>query len=248
MSAADRIRAFLAGLKRLSALGVIAANAVPIACVILFGWPAGVLLLLYWCENVAIGAVNILKIAGSSLGFGRAGVAVGAFVIPFFTFHYGLFCFVHGAFVVVMGSWKNGLGGASLATLDPSPAGLYRLVETLARTEPGFGWSLLAIAGWQLLSFFTDWLAKGRFRDTNPVIQMVEPYGRIIVLHLTLFAGAVPVILLGNPLWAIVALAVLKTLFDLGRLGDMRPAPYKLDESNAAFDELRRKMGGQGRR
>lgn len=242
MAAADRIRSFVAGLKRLSSLGVIIANAVPIVCVILFGWPAGVLLLLYWCENVAIGAVNILKMAGSSLGFGPVGVAVGAFVIPFFTFHYGLFCFVHGVFVMLVGS----LGRGKAPDFEVSPAGLYRVVEGMARTEPGFLWSLAAIAGWQLLSFVTDWLAKGRFRDTNPMVQMFEPYPRIIVLHLTLFAGTIPVVLLGNPIWAIVALAVIKTLFDLGRLGQFRPTDDAVDKSNAAFEELRDRL--QGRR
>ena len=242
MNAADRIRAFVAGLRRLSTLGIVLANAVPIVCVILFGWPAGVLLLLYWCENVAIGAVNILKIAGSSLGFGRAGIVVGAFVIPFFTFHYGLFCFVHGVFVMLVGA----MGARQVPDFDASPMGLYRVVEGLTRTEPGFLWSLAAIAGWQLLSFVTDWLAKGRFRDTNPMVQMFEPYPRIIVLHLTLFAGTIPVVLLGNPLWAIVALAMIKTLFDLGRLGQFKPTEETLDKSNAAFEELRGKF--QGRR
>ena len=242
MNAADRIRAFVAGLRRLSTLGIVLANAVPIVCVILFGWPAGVLLLLYWCENVAIGAVNVLKIAGSSLGFGRAGIAVGAFIIPFFTFHYGLFCFVHGVFVMLVGA----MGARQVPDFDASPMGLYRVVEGLTRTEPGFLWSLAAIAGWQLLSFVTDWLAKGRFRDTNPMVQMFEPYPRIIVLHLTLFAGTIPVVLLGNPLWAIVALAMIKTLFDLGRLGQFKPTEETLDKSNAAFEELRGKF--QGRR
>ena len=55
-----------------------------------------------------------------------------------------------------------------------------------------------------------------------------------------------PVVLLGNPLWAIVALAVIKTLFDLGRLGQIKPTEETLEKSNAAFEELREKL--QGRR
>jgi hypothetical protein len=242
IGAADRIRAFIAGAKRLSSLGIIAANAVPIVCVILFGWPAGVLLLLYWCENVVIGGVNLLKIAGSSLAWGPPGWVASAFIIPFFTFHYGLFCFVHGVFVLVVGA----MGEGRAPTSDISPMGLYRVVEGLTRTEPGFLWSLGAIAGWQLLSFVTDWLAKGRFRQTNPLVQMFEPYGRIVVLHLALFAGTVPVALLGSPVWALVALAVMKTLFDLGRMGKVGPTAESLDKSNEAFDELRQKL--QGRR
>ena len=67
--------------------------------------------------------------------------------------------------------------GSSVSDLG---ARLYRVVEGLTRTEPGFLWSLAAIAGWQLLSFVTDWLAKGRFRDTNPMVQMFERCAIII--------------------------------------------------------------------
>lgn len=243
MGAADRIRAFVAGLKRLSSLGIIIANAVPIVCVILFGWPAWVLLLLYWCENVAIGAVNVLKMAVSGVAWGRAGLAVGAFVIPFFIFHYGLFCFVHGIFVMFVGALGEGRGSPDF---ELSPVGLFKVVEGMTRTEPGFLWSLAAIAGWQLVSFVTDWLAKGKFREANPLIQMFDPYGRIIVLHVALFAGTVPVVLLGNPVWALVALAVLKTLFDLGRIGGFAATGETLTKSNESFEELRRKF--QGRR
>ena len=246
MSGAERVRSFMAAAKRWSSLGIIAANAVPIVCILLFGWPAAVLLILYWCENVAIGAVTILKIAGSSMPLGRVGLFLSGFLIPFFTVHYGLFCFVHGIFVLVMTSIGGGVN--RLAAFDPSPLGLYRFVEGLARTEPGFFWSLMAIVGWQFFSFVTDWLAKGRYRDTNPIAQMFEPYGRIIVMHFTLFVAAIPVMLIGNPLWAIIALAVMKTLFDLGRIGQVKLDGEQLEKSNEAVDELRRKLGGQTRR
>ena len=44
---------------------------------------------------------------------------------------------------------------------------------------------------------------------------MFAPYPRIIVLHLAIMAGAVPVLLLGSPAWAVVALALMKTVFEL---------------------------------
>ncbi|MDO9338772.1 MAG: DUF6498-containing protein [Caulobacter sp.] len=243
-NAADRIRGFLAGLKRLSSLGIIAANAVPIICVILFGWPAGVLLLLYWCENVIIGGVNVLKMAVSGALLGPPGWAASAFILPFFVFHYGMFCFVHGIFVLVIGS----IGEGRMPQVEMSPFGLYRIVDGLARHEPGFAWSLAAIAGLQLFGFVFDWLARGRARDTNPMVQMFEPYGRIVVLHLAIMLGMVPVIILGGPVWALVALAIMKTLFELGGLGQFRPNAESLAKSNEAFQELRDKMKPQGRR
>lgn len=238
MSAADRIRAFVAGLKRLSTLRIVIANAIPIVCVILFGWPAGVLLLLYWCENVIIGAVNGLKMVVSGAAMGPPGWIANVFLLPFYVFHYGLFCFVHGVFVLVIGS----IGAGKVPDVDPSLTGLFRVVEHLTRHEPGFFWSLAAIAGLQLLSFVTDWLAKGKYRDTNPMTQMFEPYGRVIVLHLTIMVGMIPVLILGGPVWALVGLAIMKTLFELGRLGQFQPNADSLAKSNEAFEQLREKL------
>ena len=45
----------------LSILTLIAANLVPIIGVMFFGWDAGVILLVYWSENLVVGAYNILK-------------------------------------------------------------------------------------------------------------------------------------------------------------------------------------------
>jgi hypothetical protein len=242
MSGAERIRAFIAQAKRWSSLGIVAANAVPIVCVILFGWPAGVLLILYWCENVIIGGFNGLKMAVSGAALGPPGWIASGFMLPFYVVHYGLFCFVHGVFVMVLSSFS--LKG--LANFDPSLTGLFRTVEGLARHEQGFVWSLAAIVGWQALSFVTDFLAKGKFRQTNPMTQMFEPYGRIVVLHLAIMIGAIPVIFLGGPVWALVGLAVMKTLMELGRLGQFKPSEESLAQSQEAFEDLRQKL--QGRR
>jgi len=43
---------------------------------------------------------------------------------------------------------------------------------------------------------------------------MAEPYGRIIVLHLTIIFGAVLVALAGEPAAGIALLAVLKTIYE----------------------------------
>ena len=44
------------------------------------------------------------------------------------------------------------------------------------------------------------------------------------------------------------ALAVMKTLFDLGRIGQVKLDGEQLEKSNEAVAELRRKLGGQTRR
>src|SRR5207245_7979599 len=74
-----------------------------------------VVLLLYWCENVVVGAFNVLRMV---CAYPQVGIAwVGKlFVIPFFMVHYGMFTFVHGMFVLSLfggGQTHGGGGGGS---------------------------------------------------------------------------------------------------------------------------------------
>lgn len=240
MSFADRLRAFAAGLKRLSALWILLVNLIPVVCVLLFGWKAGVLLLLYWSENVIIGAFNVLKILASGVAWGRAGMLICLVVVPFFVFHYGLFCFGHGVFVTLIGSL-----GADAVAQEPvmSVGGLHDLVIRFVHDEPGFAWSLLAIVAYQAWAFLFDWLFKGRARAANPMVQMFEPYGRIVVLHITIIVGAMAALALGQPAWVLAVLAVMKTIFDLGGLRTNEMEPAKLEEMRAAMVDLNRKLG-----
>ena len=48
----------LSGRERLTAVVLIVANAVPLSGVLLFGWKVFPLILLYWLENVIVGAFN----------------------------------------------------------------------------------------------------------------------------------------------------------------------------------------------
>jgi len=226
--AAERVRNFWAGLMRLSALGVVAVNLLPVAGVLMLGWPAGVLLMLYWCENVVIGVINILKMAISGAASGLAGIATCLFIIPFFIVHYGLFCYGHGTFVVMIGHVGQP-GPEPRANGIPD---LVAIVETLVRNEPGFAWSLAAIVAWRLWGLVADWLLKGGARETNPMAQMFEPYGRIVILHVTLIAGMGLVMALGQPVWALLVLAIIKTLFDLGLSGDM--GKFRMTEAQRA--------------
>ena len=93
------------------------------------------------------------------------------------------------------------------------------------------------MTGLQLFTFLFDWLPRGKARKLNPITQMFAPYGRIVVLHITLIAGVLLVAALGQPIWAIVVLAVVKTLFDLGALGFHLEDAVRDDKTNPAFAE-----------
>ncbi len=54
------------------------------------------------------------------------------------------------------------------------------------------------------------------YERTNPMSQMMAPYGRVFVLHFTIVFGAAFVGVLGSPIVLLVILVAGKTLIDLG--------------------------------
>src|SRR5262245_6687458 len=95
-------------------LGLIV-DLLPIYGVIAWGWNAVPLVMLYWMENVIAGAMTIPRIIISGGSFGGFGFLAGIALSAFFIFHYGMFCMVHGTFLVVFASFTNP------ETLDTAP-------------------------------------------------------------------------------------------------------------------------------
>ena len=184
-----------------SALVLVAANLVPLLGVVAFDWTVFSILLLYWCENVVVGAFNVLKILFAepqSLGANLGKI----FLIPFFTVHYGMFTLVHGIFVMAMFGPR--------ANFSPSAAGF-----ALAMRQAGIGLAVLAIVVSHGYSFLVNYLGSGEFRRMSPQQLMMQPYARVVVLHVTILAGGFAVMGLHAPVAALLVLVVLKTAIDL---------------------------------
>ena len=189
-------------------------NAIPVAGVLFFGWKAFLLLLFYWLENVTIGVFNLLKIAVSGLTKSGEAFYVTLLLVPFFCVHYGIFCFVHGEFllgIMTMAGVVHGDGRITEGSFD-----LPGTVWHSLATDSDFFWSTVFLVVMQMFSFIVFWLLAGTWRTTNPARQMFEPYGRIVVMHLTIFFASIPVILLGQAQLAILVLAFLKCGLELG--------------------------------
>ena len=93
---------------------LIAMNLIPLGGAIFAGWDVGFILLVYWAENVVIGGYNIVKMAMAQGGKGKFDPTCLP-LIPFFLVHYGMFCFGHGIFVLVLG--QGGMPQPSLIRL-----------------------------------------------------------------------------------------------------------------------------------
>jgi hypothetical protein len=187
-----------------SAYVLLATNAIPLVGVVLHNWTVFQVLLLYWSENVVVGGFNVLRMlaAQPKSEITWAGKLV---LIPFFIVHYGMFTFVHGMFVVgLFGGGATRLGGFSYHTLLSAVSGAGLTVPVAA---------LVASHGF---SFFHNYLAGGEYQRVLLPQLMFQPYGRIVVLHLTVLLGGFLVMALGSPVAAIVLLVGLKTAIDLG--------------------------------
>lgn len=201
-------------LRRPDAAWIVAANAIPVAGVLLFGWQALPLLVFYWIENVVVGAINAVKIFIASITKDAAHRIAGVALVPFFVLHYGLFCFVHGVFVFAMVR----LSDAIYAGAEPPADGFNLIGGVLGMLEANteLFWSVVALVIVQVGAFAVFWVGGRRWREVEPIRQMFEPYGRIFVMHLTIFIATIPVLLLGQPMFAVLVLALLKSGLELG--------------------------------
>ena len=182
---------------------ILAVDLFPIWAVLVLGWGAAPLVFLYWLENLIIGAAALARMIAASVRDGPVGLIGMAFLGPFFIVHYGMFCFVHGVFVSTFASISTG-GTAGF----PSPM---QLVDQALASGASMQTFVLAIIALQSLLFVQDFIFKGEYRRTSIDREMIAPYGRIVVLHIGIFAGAFAMIAIGEPLWGILALIFLRT-------------------------------------
>jgi hypothetical protein len=197
---------------RVLALG----NLAPLAGVMFLGWRIGDVVLLYWVENLIVGAVNVLRMA-VCVPRVRTGALAGSapprpieiaagktFLIGFFVFHYGMFCMGHGVFLAHMFGDALGRGqGDDIVTV----------VGALLR-EPAFGIAVLGLTVSHLFSFFHNFIGSGEYRTADIQALMLRPYGRIVVVHLFIFAGAFATQAIGSPAAVMVAFIVIKVVVD----------------------------------
>jgi len=188
---------------KLSAVVLVAANLVPLYGVAALGWSVFDVLLLFWVENVIVGLLNVARMIFAAPDDPLQWGAKLLFV-PFFCFHYGMFTAVHGAFVFGMFGHLKTSG-----LIEPA-----LWLDTIGAQQLWLPVGVLAAS--HLFSFLWNYIGHGEYRVASAPELMSKPYGRVVVLHLTILFGGFGVQALGSPLWALLLLVVLKTGIDLG--------------------------------
>jgi len=185
--------------RSLSVFSLIAANLVPLLGVIFFDWNLSAILVLYWSENVVIGLFNVVKMAsaqgsvkGSGMTLNNKPVTAGSRIplIGFFIVHFGMFTLGHGVFVFSV---------------------FAKELPALADLLPAF---LVLIAS-HGFSFGFNFIGGGEFRRVSFTALFLQPYKRVIIMHLTVILGAGAAGVLQKPMMALVVLVALKIFTDV---------------------------------
>lgn len=178
-----------------SAVLLIFTNLAVLGSALYFQWDIFTLMLLYWLETAIIGFFTIAKLIHSARW-----AALG--LVPFFSFHFGMFMFVHLVFLFAL----FGNNASTTNTLLPT-AGLFAAFPTIAFAAAGLFIS-------HLYSFFTNYLGQREYETKNPMYFFAYPYPRVIVMHITIIASGFFVMLL-SPAIGLLILSLLKTAADI---------------------------------
>lgn len=184
---------------------LLAANLYPLYGVLERGWGVFELIFLYWMENVVIGLFNVLKMI-TNRPEDLAGNLGKLFLVPFFIFHYGMFTYVHGIFVI------------ALFAPEELHLNVFGLADYIYHRDTLFGNGMLTALTLLIVShavsFYVDYVRSGDYERTTLQEWMGAPYGRVAVLHIGLIGGGFLVAALGQPVAGLIVLLFLKVGMD----------------------------------
>ena len=201
--------------------------------VLALGWSVFFVMALFWFENVVIGGFNVLRMLVSGARIGGAGIVGAGAMAAFFTVHYGGFTAGHGLVVLLLFGMPE-LGHPVMESGSLSPLG--PMVQTLFGNREGW-LAVAAIVVTIHAASFMRWAWATRELPAPVKELMVAPYGRMVVLHITLMAGAFLIISTQAPVLGVLLLLALKLGYDLITL---RRSPQKQEEEHEAQTKARR--------
>ncbi len=178
-------------------LSLILVNLIPIYGVLFQGWDIGMVLHLYWAETVIIGFYAILKLPFVA---GWSSIAL----IPFFCVHFGLFMFVHAAFLGQFTSEE----GMTFAPWDVIP-------KQLGALKPHWSFVLGAMFASHGISFVLNFLRGKEAQNLSTFDVMTRAYLRVVAMHVALIFGGFFVMTVGGASGVLVILVLIKIAFDL---------------------------------
>jgi hypothetical protein len=180
-----------------SALALIAANLLPLAGVLVFGWDLSEVIVLYWAESAVIAFYTVLKMA-------MVGKLAALFEVPFFIGHFG--GFMAGHFLFIYAFFVRGID-----PFGPEPG----VREALLEIFNPLWMSLAGLFFSHGVSFVTNFVGRREYATATVSALMTAPYKRIVVMHLALIFGGWLIMAFKTPIWGLALLVLFKTMLDL---------------------------------
>jgi hypothetical protein len=186
-------------------VALIAANLIPLYGVVHWDWDLFVLMTAYWMETGIIGFFTAVRMA-------VVGRWAAVLMIPFFCIHFGGFMAGHFLFLWALFADETARQAASLGE-----AARRIVIDT------GLWAAVVAMFISHGVSFYINFLrprlrrsAAEAGRENQDVGKiMMTPYGRIVVMHLTILFGAALVQFFQTRTAAFVLLVALKIVADV---------------------------------
>lgn len=190
------------------------ANLLPLVGVYLWDWNITDLVMLYWLENAVVGLYTVLSmiVASPREQAWWAGLASKLFTVPFFVVHYGVFWVVHGVFLnsfFGQAAPFSPAGGPAAGFIFSSP-----IMQLTTRTDL-FAWPLSLMLVSHGIAFVTNFIGKGEFRAVSAPQMMMRPYGRVVVLHVSIVLGGFLALSVGPSMGVLVLFVLMKIVVDI---------------------------------
>jgi len=154
----------------ISALALVLVNLSVLACAIFFDWPIGHIVFIFWCETLIVGFFNIFKILFTGLAERETHAALRlgktVFYIIFFMIHFGAFLAGHLFFIFV----------------------IFKVMPFDLFFSGAFSVMVLFLS--HGISFVRNYLKNAEYRSRRIQSVMLQPYGRIALVHIYVIAGA----------------------------------------------------------
>jgi hypothetical protein len=219
-------------------VAVIVANLFPLVGLLFWGWDAFYVVLLYWAENVIIGFYTILKMFCAKADHAIERI-LRIFPAAFFMLHYGSFMGGHGLFVLA--SFKKNGAESLFGKEETWPfflAFLHLFIMVLRYLFSILPREMLIILGGLFashgLSFVYECILNGKYHSAKVSEIMMEPYPRIIPLHIAIIIGGMLSMALGSPIGVLIVLVILKTSFELR----LRLKPLKMKDTQKKIADI----------
>ncbi len=233
---------------RPSVVGLVAANVSLLAGVVFLGWDVGIVVFLFWVENVIVSVLAGWTVLRAVLA--RIRLPVPFLVNP--VMHIFFTCF-HGLFVMflIMPGIPGIPGGAEAVMTEEGQPGL--------RIPVAMQILILGVCISHLVAYLANAKARREDRFAATLQMVVRSEARVVVMHLTIIFGMFAVMILQHNAAVLVVFILLKTCFDYllqsvrVRKAHVDPYEYVSVDSKKfswldleLFNDVRAELEGQG--